>query len=267
MRFVMNSAMLVSVCRSSALQRRLRGIWLGRRGYQPVYTLQHQLHGLRRDGEIGDTVLLLEHDPVITIGRGGKPTHVLASGSELKRRGVELLETNRGGDVTLHAPGQLVCYPIVDLSPDRRDVRRYVGDLTETMRRVVRGWGLDTGVMQNLVGLWVDRACPDHWGDEASAQLPAKLGAIGVRISRWVTMHGFALNLHVDLTLYSLLVPCGITRYPVTSVHALIEQDVSAKETAPHAFRCLAKVLAAEPGELENAEACECSDVLTLARV
>jgi lipoyl(octanoyl) transferase len=244
------------------LRRRLRGVWLGRRRYQPVYELQQQLHELRRRGAIGETVLLLEHDPVITIGRGGQLGHVLASQTELAERGVELLETNRGGDVTLHAPGQIVCYPIVDLSPDRRDVRRYVRDLTETMRRVVCAWDLDTGVMQDLVGLWVDQASPGNWNGKTAGERPAKLGAIGVRISRWVTMHGFALNLNVDLGLYSLLVPCGITQFPVTSVHALSGQTISVRATAPDVLRHLGEVLDGEAGELEDAEHDTWSDVL-----
>jgi len=254
--------MPASASRSESLQRRLRGIWLGRRGYQPVYELQQHLHDLRRSGAIGDTVLLLEHEPVITVGRGGKAAHILASDSELVLRGVERLDTNRGGDVTLHAPGQLVCYPIVDLNPDRRDVRRYVEDLTETMRRLVRDWELDTGVMQNLVGLWVDQASPGRWGGPIEAQRPAKLGAIGVRISRWVTMHGFALNLNVDLDLYSLLIPCGITRFPVTSVQVLTGRALDVKATAPNALRVLGEVLAAETGELEDVERLSWSDVL-----
>ncbi len=258
--------MPASACRSRGLQRRLRGIWLGRRRYQPVFELQQQLHELRRSGAVGDTVLLLEHEPVITIGRGGKPGHVLASESELARRGVELLDTNRGGDVTLHAPGQLVCYPIVDLTPDRRDVRRYVKDLTETMRRLVGAWELDAGVMHDLVGLWVDRASPGRWNGETAAERPAKLGAIGVRISRWVTMHGFALNLNVDLDCYSLLVPCGITQYPVTSVQALTGQTISVRATAPNALRYLGEVFAVDAAELVDAERCTWSDVLSRTR-
>ncbi len=193
-------------------------MWVGTRPYEPVLRLQERLCAARATGRIVDTVVLLEHTPVVTLGRGADPSHVLFDKETLSERGVDVVTTNRGGDVTLHAPGQLVAYPIFDLSPDRRDVRRYVRDLAETMRRMVLRHGISAGTVPDLIGLWVDRASIEAWpGPEHAVEL-AKIGAIGVRVSRWVTMHGFALNLSPETDLFRLIVPCGIANYGVTSV-------------------------------------------------
>jgi lipoyl(octanoyl) transferase len=203
------------------MARSFTAFWLGRRRYAETYALQLKLFEQRKAGKLGDCVLLLEHDPVITLGRGAKPADVLAESAVLAQRGVEACTTDRGGEVTLHAPGQLVCYPIIGLSPDRCDVRRYVNDLADVMRRLVSPYGVDAGLLPGFVGLWVDRDNVRHWGGAGVAARPEKLGAIGVRISRWVTLHGFALNLALDLDLFRLIVPCGIRQYGVTSLAAL----------------------------------------------
>src|SRR5690606_22587005 len=127
-----------------------------------------------------------------------------------------------GGDVTLHAPGQLVAYPIVSLAAHGpKDVRRYVNNLTSCMQQLVAQFGIDAGKMPDMIGLWADQANLSQWSGKERAVAPVKLGAIGVRISRWVTMHGFALNLTTDLSLFQLIVPCGISSHPVSSVEAL----------------------------------------------
>jgi lipoyl(octanoyl) transferase len=232
------------------MRRTLQGFWLGRRRYAAVHELMLSLHERRQAGLIGDTVLLLEHEPVITLGRAAKAGHVMLSDDALGRRGIDLVQTGRGGDVTLHAPGQLVGYPIVDLNPDRRDVRRYVRDLTETMRRLSASWGVSAGLSNTYIGLWVDRArVHDYPGDDRALD-PAKLGAIGVRISRWVTLHGFALNLTTDLELFQLIVPCGIVGRAVTSIAELTGLRPEAPEAASLAFESLADVLDADASTL-----------------
>jgi lipoyl(octanoyl) transferase len=199
--------------------------WLGRVRYADALALQERLLERRIAGAIGDTVLLLEHDPVVTMGRSAKPENVLAPRTRLEQLGVDLHETARGGDVTYHGPGQLVVYPIFDLSPDRCDVRRYVRDLARVMVALAGDFGIGAVFLEGdpkLVGVWVDEASPARWpGDPREAEgavRTAKIGAIGVRISRWVTMHGFALNVSTDLDGFSLIVPCGIGRYGVTSL-------------------------------------------------
>jgi len=179
-------------------------------GYNDAHELQKELQNKRIAGEIGDTLLLVEHDPVITLGRGTKSQNLLLSPDTLRARGFDVHEVGRGGDVTYHGPGQLVAYPIIDLRPDRCDVRRYVGDLEESMIRVCAHYGIAAGRSTGLNGAWV--------GDHKDR----KIGAVGVRISRWVTMHGFALNVTTDLSPFDLIVPCGIQGKGVTS----IEQEI-----------------------------------------
>jgi lipoyl(octanoyl) transferase len=232
--------------------RHIAAVWLGQRRYADVHALQHDLHAERRAGRIGDVALFLEHDPVITLGRGSHAANVLAPRTELDRAGIDLESTGRGGDVTLHGPGQLVCYPILDLNPDRRDVRRYVGDLTEVMRRTVADEGIDSGPVTGMVGLWVAPDSPGRWPGAASGPTIAKIGAIGVRMSRWVTMHGFALNVSIDLGLYRFIVPCGISAYPVTSIAQVTARQPTVRETAERARHHLAAVFDAQVGELAD---------------
>lgn len=187
--------------------------------YADVLAQQERLLAERAQGSVGDTLLLLEHDPVITLGRAGKLEHVLATPQHLAAAGIEVFETGRGGDVTYHGPGQLVAYPIVDLKPDRCDVRRYVRDLEEVMLRTASDYDLNAQRRTGLNGAWIKER---------------KLGSVGVRISRWVTMHGIALNVNTHLEDFSHIVPCGITACQMTSLARETGHAVPLEEVMAH---------------------------------
>lgn len=185
--------------------------------YAEALALQKQLVEDRREGRTGDVLLLVEHPHVLTLGvRGdGGRSHILAADDVLLSRGVEVFETGRGGDITYHGPGQIVGYPIIDLKPDRCDVHRYVRDLEEVLIRVVADYGLVAERIRGLTGVWVR-------GE--------KVAAIGVRIARWITSHGFALNVTTDLDYFNLIVPCGIGDRGVTSLSRLLGRHLDRAE-------------------------------------
>jgi lipoyl(octanoyl) transferase len=234
-------------------ERSLRAYWLGRAAYEPVHALQHELQEARKAGQIPDTVLFVEHEPTITLGRGATVEHLLTSEAALAESGIALVSTGRGGDVTLHAPGQLVCYPILDLHPDRMDVRRYVKDLNRVMMGLAKSYGIDSGTIEEYIGLWADQADPSAWPGAEAARTPVKIGAIGVRISRWVTMHGFAFNLTTDLSLFRLIVPCGISEFGVGSVASLTGVAPSVESAAQLALPLLSQIFGYETPELRAA--------------
>ncbi len=188
---------------------------LGRVEYDHAWAIQRELVASRQAGHAPDTLLLLEHPPVITLGRSGETAHLLGSEAELERRGVALVETDRGGDITFHGPGQIVGYAIVDLAPRGRDLHRYLRDLESVLIRALAEFGIVAGRVEGLTGVWV--------GD-------AKVAAIGIRVARWVTHHGFALNVDTDLSYFDLIVPCGIADRRVTSMKALLGDAIDRED-------------------------------------
>jgi len=178
---------------------------LGRMPYGAAFDLQRKLVDQRKRGEISDQLLFVEHPHVVTMGRNARETNVLASPEILERAGIGLHQTDRGGDVTYHGPGQVVGYPIVDLRDWKKDVRAYVRAIEQTIVETLAAFGVSSWPDDKEIGVWTDAG---------------KIAAIGVHISRWVTSHGFALNVDTDLNYFRYIVPCGLTK-PVTSMRAL----------------------------------------------
>jgi lipoyl(octanoyl) transferase len=217
---------------AAAASRPLQVRRLGRVAYAEAVALQERLVAERQADHIPDTLLLLEHDPVFTLGRRARREHVLFTEEALRARGFEVVECGRGGDVTYHGPGQVVGYPILKLAPDRCDVHRYVRDLEEVMIRTCGDHGVAATRVPGLTGCWVGRD---------------KVGAIGVRIARWVTSHGFAFNVTTDLECFRLIVPCGIPQHGVTSLQAVLGRAPSLDAVADAVVRHFARVFSRQP--------------------
>lgn len=202
------------------MSRSLEVHWLGTIPYAEGVDLQRRLVEQRKSDAIPDQLLLLEHPPVITLGVKTRDnrSHIVATPQTLQDEGVEVFESGRGGDVTYHGPGQLVGYPIIDLRPDRCDVHRYVRDLEQTLIQAVARFDVIADRTAGLTGIWV--------GDK-------KLAAIGVRIARWITSHGFALNVTTKLEHFNLIVPCGIADKGVTSLERLTGHHVGIESVIP----------------------------------
>jgi len=183
----------------------------GRLGYAEAFALQQEKAALRKADRIPDTLLLLEHPHVYTLGRNARREHLLVSTERLRELGAEVFETDRGGDVTYHGPGQLVGYPIFDLTKHRRDISWYMRSLEEVFVGVSRDFGIKSGRLGGAPGVWVRNE---------------KLVAMGVHVSRWVTSHGFALNVNTDLTYFEAIVPCGLRDKGVTSLAKLAGRPV-----------------------------------------
>lgn len=197
--------------------------------YREALDLQAHLVDQRRADRIPDTLLLLQHPHVLTLGvRRHSTPNIIATPDRLAALGVEVVEAGRGGDVTYHGPGQIVGYPILDLRPDRQDVHRYVRDLEEVLIHVCADFTVSPERLSGLTGVWVNHKTRGF----------EKVAAIGVRISRWITSHGFALNVNVDLDFFNLIVPCGIADRGVTSLQRLlgtpIDQRVVEDRLATH---------------------------------
>lgn len=225
---------------------------LGTVDYATGLRLQEKLVALRKDGRIGDVLLLLEHTPVITLGRNAKSANVLASPELLVQRGVEVFECDRGGDVTFHGPGQLVAYPIFDLRGFRSDtgnrktlgVIDYIRRLEEILIRTCADFGIPAKRIPGLTGVWTQQPIEE-----------SKIAALGVHISRGVTSHGLALNVNTDLSFFNLIVPCGITSKPVTSMQAELSRVIPMQDVAHALSRNFGTVFQSQILWLDNLDA------------
>lgn len=204
---------------------------LGRVGYDEVYELQAELLDRRINGTIGDTLLLLEHPPTITIGKSGKPENILASQAELREKGISIFFIDRGGDVTYHGPGQLVGYPIIDLKNKRRDLYRYISNLEELIMKTLSDFDIKAARDESHRGVWVGAK---------------EVAAIGLRVRKWVTMHGFALNVNTDLEPFSLINPCGFTDRGATSMAEVLSQEIPMAAVTERILARFAEVFNAE---------------------
>jgi len=236
---------------------------LGTLDYASGLRLQQRLVELRKEDRIGDVLVLLEHTPVITLGRNAKQKNILASPEVLAQRGVEVFECDRGGDVTFHGPGQLVGYPIFDLRglPSSDGKRKtmgaieYIRSLEEVLIRTCADFAIPTERICGLTGVWTAQ---NHAGTAApgcAGTAQAKIAAIGVHISRAVTSHGFALNVNTDLDYFNLIIPCGITARPVTSMAKELKRELSLEEVAQSVSRNFGFVFQSQMLWLETLEA------------
>jgi len=195
--------------------KKLNLIDLRRTKYEEIWRLQKKIVALKQAGEMGDVLLFTEHEPVITMGRAASFDNLLCSPNELKRKGVEIHEIERGGDVTFHGPGQIVIYPIINLNGHGRDLHKYLRDLEKAIIDALDKFGIDSGTKEGLTGVWAN---------------DSKLASIGVAVSRWITYHGAALNVNTDLDYFKLINPCGITEYPVGSMASITGDKIDMNE-------------------------------------
>src|SRR5215467_3042640 len=260
----------------------ISALQLGNIDYATGLRLQEKLVSLRKDGRVGDVLLLLEHTPVITLGRNAKTKNILASPELLAQHGIEVCECDRGGDVTFHGPGQLVAYPILDLRgfPSTSGTRtslgaiEYVRRLEEVLIRTCADFGIPTKRIVGLTGVWTDPiadsssaafgdsrvgtgalACQAESKIRQIAASEAKIAALGIHISRGVTSHGIALNVNPDLTFFDLIVPCGITSKPVTSMSKEVKRDLAMQEAAHSLSRNFGTVFNSQILWLDNLDA------------
>ena len=218
---------------------------LGLLSWSDAYALQRRIVAARKAGAIDDVLLFCEHPHVLTLGRNASQKNLLASENVLRQKNVELRETNRGGDITYHGPGQIVGYPILNLDLIRRDVHWYVRALEETMIRASADFGVTSYRIHGKTGIWIQP--PGNISEE-------KLAAIGVHISRWVTSHGFAYNVSTDLRYFDLIIPCGIADRKATSLEKLLHRNVSLEEVKPRLTHHLAELFSLTPREVVPSE-------------
>ena len=202
--------------------------WLGLRDYNQTWDLQKKIHRLNLEKKVGDVVLLLEHNHVYTLGKNANKNHILQS-----NHNIETVNIDRGGDVTYHGPGQLVGYPIIDLHNYKMSISWYLNVISKSIIDLLLNLDIKSDYRNDYVGIWVD---------------DSKIAAIGVRLSKWITMHGFALNINTDLSYYSGLIPCGIFECGVTSIKEVLQNEYSVQEIAENYSKYFIKHLNEEIG-------------------
>jgi lipoyl(octanoyl) transferase len=212
--------------------------------YRALWDLQRRLWRQRYAGAIPDTLLLLEHEPVITLGKNARRQHVLLPEALLRKRGVDLVDVDRGGDVTYHGPGQLVGYWIFDLRLLYQDVHRFLREIEEVLLRVLARHGVEGGRDPGATGVWVSPAAP---ADGSPAGAAEKIAALGLHLSHWVSTHGFALNLAPDLASFSWIIPCGLAGRGVTSMERILGRPVPRAEVEPQVVEEVARLFRREP--------------------
>ena len=219
---------------------------LGRIPYEEAMALQQQVAEARHEELLGDTLLVLEHPRTVTLGRGASADDLLLPRELMQEAGIAVVDVGRGGGVTYHGPGQVVGYPIIDLKPDRMDVRKYVRSLEDTMIQTCRHYGIDAGTSAEgtakYIGAWV----------EPHGHSPRKIGAVGVRLSRWITMHGFALNVDPLMADFTRIVPCGIRDRGVTSLALELEEAPSFDEVMGVAIASFAELHGYDVSEFDG---------------
>ena len=227
-------------------------------GYEPAFALQREIVATRKAGVVPDVLLFCEHPHVITLGRNGARTNLLAGERVLRQMNVEFHETDRGGDVTYHGPGQVVGYPILDLTQHRRDVRWYVEQLEEVMIRTAADYGLAARRIICKHGIWIDASHSQEPGSQEPRSQEKggeeKLGALGVHLSRWVTSHGFAFNVSTDLRYFDLIVPCGLAGKRATSLERALGRTVPIEEVRERMAGHFAKIFGLEMQPVEMDE-------------
>jgi len=190
---------------------------IGLTNFQQAWDFQKRLVLARSQGKLPDCLIITEHNPVITMGRGTNSRNLLVSREELQKRNISLYSIERGGDVTLHSPGQVVAYPIIDLAARGKDLHKYLRDLERVMIQTLAEFGMKASIRKGLTGVWAD----NH-----------KVGAIGVAVSQWISYHGLVLNINNDLELFKLINPCGITRFPTGSISSLTKKKYDKNKVA-----------------------------------
>jgi len=204
---------------------------LGRTRYAETWELQKKIFSARQEHRIGDILLLTEHDPVFTLGKGADGNHLLANDEELSEKKIDMFWIDRGGDVTFHGPGQIVGYPIIDLNLHYNDIHRYLRDLEQMIINVLAEYGVVGGREKEFTGVWVKHD---------------KIAALGVKVSKWITMHGFALNVGTDLSFFDRIIPCGIFHKGVTSLHNVLEKSIAIEEVQQYIINHFAKIFSFE---------------------